>query len=109
MSVANMARVTLAFGAAHNTRPRSQKLHSADQYQFTFLLLDLHIFFIYVPHDLLRLTELVTELVEFLGAFLVELLSFLLEPPTLLFQFSNLCPDVTITPQTPPFAVWLND
>jgi hypothetical protein len=92
-----MARIMPAVGAAHNIRPRSQKLRSADQHQFTFLLLDFH-FFVYFSHNCASS--------DFDH---VAVLSLSLQPPTLLFQFSNLLLYVTINPGFPTFAIWLNN
>jgi hypothetical protein len=93
-----MARITLALGAAHNIRPRSQKVHSADQHQFTFLLLNLHLLFIHLPHDRTPFDP-----------DHVTVLSFSLELATLFLQFSNLCLDVLIASRLPAFTVWLNN
>jgi hypothetical protein len=97
VSVANMARITPALGAAHNIRPRSQKLHSADQHQFTFLFLDLHIF-VYFSHNCAS-----SDLDH------VPFLSLSLQLPTLIFQVSNLLLYVTINPGFPTFAIRLNN
>jgi hypothetical protein len=72
-------------------------LHSADQYQFTFLFLDLYLF-VYFSHNCAS-----SDLDH------VPLLSLSLQLPTLIFQFSNLLLYVTINPGFPTFAIWLNN
>src|SRR4051794_27845072 len=72
-------------------------LHSADQYQFTFLFLDLHVLFVHLSHNCAAS-----------DSYHVAVLAFSLQPPTLLFQFSNLQLDITITPGLPAFTVWLD-
>jgi hypothetical protein len=74
-----------------------KNLHSADQYQFTFLFLDLH-FFIYFSHNC------ATPDLDH-----VPILSLSLQPPTLIFQISNLLLYVAINPGLPAFAIWLNN
>jgi hypothetical protein len=92
-----MARITPALGATHNIRPRSRKLHSADQYQFTFLFLDLH-FFVDLSHNCAS-----SDLDH------VPVLSLSLQLPTLVFQFSDLLLHVTIHFGFPTLTIWLNN